>query len=391
MWGILCPFLFGMRIVQKIKGEITSYTTRAITIGKNHTFSQYRAVNDIALFRNQKYQNGKTDTQGNYRYWFDIIQPKVNDEVKNVDFDTGNVFLHSDAPNDAVAVFILNANFKQWMRDTGQGENINEAEEAGAAEGNVVWKKTENGYELMDLRNLCIVNQTAKTLKDTAVIERHNLTQSDLRKMKGVWKDDVINKVIEECGDKTFGALYNSPVKEEVSSKNYEIFERNGEVSTKELYEAQGVLESENGGSEDEFVLAKIVCAGIGSKEGKEYILFAEEIDEMPYREYHRGPYKGRWLREGLVELLFDIQIRINRVGNEIAQGLAFASKILFRSQDLKTFQSALTDMMNGDILKSADFQQVEVRMNGFDQLVNEWNRLLELANRVSSSFEIVS
>lgn len=378
-------------ITKKIREEITNFTTQSVSLGSNDTFSQYKMVNTIHLFRNRKYRDGKINSQGKYRYWYDIIQPKVNDEVKNVDFDTSNVFFHSDARSDSVPVFILNAGFKQWMRDSREGEKINEAEEEGSALGNVVWKKTAKGYEKVDLKNFYVINPLAECLDDTPVIERHNMTQSDLRGMKGVWDDAMIDAVIKNCGNKVFGAKIDDYNPQNTKTPYYEVFERNGEVSTKELQEAQGKIGDANTGDNDTYVLAKIVSSGLGFKIGKEYILFAEEIDEMPYVEYHRGPYKGRWWREGLVELLYDVQTRINRIGNELASGLEYASKILFRHTDVKTVQNALTDLMNGAMINSKDLQQVEVRMNGFDQLVDEWNRLLDLANRIANSFEITS
>ncbi|MCR4307130.1 MAG: hypothetical protein NUV80_01060 [Candidatus Berkelbacteria bacterium] len=376
-----------MQVLQKIKQEISSYLTESVQVGEGNNYSQYKTVNKISLYRNRTYPYGKVDSQGYYKYWFDIIQPKVDNEVKNVDLDRANVFLHSDSSADAVPVFILNAKLKQWMRDEGMGEKINEAEETGAAEGNVVWKRTANGYEKLDLRNLFVIITTAETLNDTPVVERHNMTQSELRKMKGTWQDEAVDKVIKNCGSKMFSAVSNTQIKQATETPYYEVFERNGEVSTKELQEAQGV----EGGDDNTFVLAKVICAGIGDSQGGEYILFAEEIDEMPYVEYHRGPYKGTWLREGLVWLLLDVQTRFNKVKNEMAKLSEWAAKIIFRSNDLKTVQNALTDLMNGDILKSADIQQVPVVSQGFVALANELVELIDLANRISNSFEITS
>lgn len=377
-----------MQISEKIKKEIASYFTETVPLSNAENYSQRAELDRIARYRNRIYPTGKLDDQDNYKYWFDIIQPKIDGEVKNVDFDRANVFLHSDAPKDATAVFVLNASLKQWMRDTGQGEAINASIEAGAAEGNVVWKETENGYEKMDLQNLYVIITTAETLNDTPVVERHLLSQSQVRKMRGAWDSDVIDDVLKNCGNKSFNPTGKNVFEQKTEIPFYEIFERNGEVSTKELKQAQG----KKGGNDDEYVLAKVVCAGLGGKgQVKDYILFAEEIDYMPYCEYHRGPYKGKWLREGLVSLLLDIQTRINKIGNEMALGLEWASKVLFRSGTKRIAQNMLTDLMNGDVLQSEDLQQVPVRMDGFDQLANEWNRLLDLANRIANSFEVAA
>ena len=52
--------------------------------------------------------------------------------------------------------------------------------------------------------------------------------------------------------------------------------------------------------------------------------------------------------------------------------------------------QNILTDILNGDIIKSEDLSQVVLRMDAFDQLAAEWNRVLELANDLTNSREVV-
>jgi hypothetical protein len=247
-----------------------------------------------------------------------------------------------------------------------------------------VWKKVSGGYERVDLKNFYVINQTAKTLADTAVIERHSLTQSDLRDKEGVWEN--IDKVIESCGS-GFKATDKSE-ESETSNPYYEIYERNGEVSEEILYQAQG----KTGGSDKKYFLAKIIVAGIDNdtKEGGQFVLFAEKMTKMPYKEAHRGRYKGKWFREGLYEILFDCQTRANQIGNQIALGLEWASKTIFKTPEDTFAQNLLTDLRNGDILRAKDIAQVEVRMQGLDQLMVDWNRNLQVADRLANSYEIV-
>jgi len=118
--------------------------------------------------------------------------------------------------------------------------------------------------------------------------------------------------------------------------------------------------------------------------------LFADEMSKMPYKEYHRGRYKGVWFSEGLYELLFDIQVRSNEIGNQIARGLEWAAKTVFSSPDKLVVQNVLTDLKNGDIIRTAGLTQVSVRMQGLDQLIAEFNRLMMMANSIANSMEVV-
>jgi len=371
-------------VFKTFEEEIRTYQEDRVQLSDGVPFSQFRLVKRISLYENQVYPRGKVDSQNNYKYWYDIITPRVNDEVKNIDFDRKNIMFYSDSYMDRVAVYLSNLRLRGWMQETGQGEELNDAVEEFSAWGNVVWKKIKGGYERVDLKNFYVLNQTAKSLQESAVIERHTLTQSDLREKEGVWKN--IDKVIADCSNREFSSTRDSKTSI-TTNPQYEIYERNGEISTKALNEAQG----KTGGSNDNYVLAKVIVAGI-SKYGRraKYVLFAEKLDEMPYREAHRGRYKGKWFREGLYEMLFDCQTRANELGNQIARGLEWASKTIFKTSDTTFYQNVLTDMRNGDILKAREFSQIEVRMQGLDQLMVDWNRNLQTADRLSNSYEVV-
>ena len=355
-----------------------------IELSEGVSYSQAKLVRRISLYENQQYPRGKIDSQGDYKYWYDIITPRVNGEIKNIDFDRSNIIIYSDSYQDRLAVYLSNLQLKDWLTRTGQGEELNDSVEEFSAWGNVVWKKVSGGYERCDLKNFYVLNQTAKTLKDSVVIERHQLTQSDLREKEGTWKN--IDAAIKSCANKQFMPVVGIGGFD-TTNPYYEVFERNGEISERMLNEANGKV----GGSDDKFVLAKVIVVGLGKNaKGTRLTLFAEEIEEIPYKEAHRGRYKGKWIREGMYEILFDCQTRANQLGNQIAKGLEWASKVIFRTADDTFVQNLLTDLRNGDILRARDLAQVDVRMQALDQLIVDWNRNLQVADALANSYEVV-
>jgi len=370
-------------IIKSIQREIQNYINGQVQISEGYSYSQYKLIKRIMLYANCIYPTGKIDSQGKYKYFFDITSPRIDSEIKNIDFDTKDIMLYSEMPKDALPVFIGNLALKEWMRENEQSTEINEAIELSTGWGNVVWKKIKGGYEMVDLKNFYVLNQTARTLEDSPVIERHILTQPELRAKSDIWKN--IDEVIESCGSKTVSAVKGG-IEQDKSVKYYEVYERNGEISEKELMEAQGKA----GGKEDKYLLAKVIVAGLDSDEGA-YVLYADEIKEMPYKEYHRGRYNGRWFRQGLYEILFDIQTRANEIGNQIARGLEWASKTIFSSSDKLIQKNIVTDMRNGDIIRSEDLKQVQTRMEGIDQLIADWNRLMQMADKLCNSYEVVT
>ena len=375
---------------KQIEEEIKQYTTRSIPISEGNDFSQLKLTQRITQFENKIYPTGKFTKAGDYKYWFEIINPRIDSEVKNVDFDTKDISVEPSPPykkTDELPCLVTNLRLGEYLRDTGQSEEINSGIEEGAGWGNIVWKKIKGGYERVDLKNFYVINQTARDLTNSPVIERHPLSQSDLREKISVWKN--VEKVIDECGEDSYKSTQET-TSFETTVPYYEIFERNGEVSLKSLKEEKG--EKVMKGDENKYVLAKVIVAAVKGQNSPEikYILYADEISKMPYKEYHRGRYKGRWWREGIYELLFDLQVRANQIGNELAQGLSWSAKVFFTSKDKLIIQNILTDLNNGDIIQAEDIRQIEVRMQGFDQLANEWNRVIEQANDLANSREVV-
>lgn len=363
-----------MQVLQRFKEEIESYTNGTTELFDGVPFSAYKLCRRINLFKNQVYTTGKYDAQDNYKYWFDIISPRVDAEIKNIDFDSKDITLMSDVLEDAGRLLLSNARLRDFLRETGQAAKLNEAVERGTEWGNVVWKKVKGGYKILELDKVMVLNQTAETLDDSDVIEKEVMTPIDIRKKKDVWDEEAVQTLI-------------ATAKKEVQKTAPEIYvyERNGEITTKEYYEAKG----EQGGDENEYMLAKVIAGGI-QKDSPTEILFCEEMPKKPYKEYHRGKYSGRWLRLGMYEALFDIQYRANEIGNQIARGLEWSSKTIFRSSDRVIAQNILSDLQNGDVIKSVDLQQVQTRMEGFDQLVADWNRLMQLADKIANSPEVV-
>jgi hypothetical protein len=374
-------------LFKRMESDISSYLSSSIELSSEVKFSQYKLINRIYKFRNRDLTGNKINSDLSYNYYYDIIAPRVDSEVKNLRFDTKHILVFSINPRlDFAAVFLANASLKDWMAENGEDDKLKAAVEEFVTNGNVGFKKVRGGYEMVDHLNAYITNTRAETIDDTDIIERHEMTASQLRGMSE-WEN--VDDVIEHLGNKSFTATtQTTPI--ESTGKRYEIFEFTGEVSEKEFNEANG----DSGGDDSKYFLAKVIVAGLKKNgTGKKYTLFAERLDGKMSDHYiyaHRGKYEGRFWRVGMYELLFDHQIRANEIGNQLARGLDWASKVVFRSKDSRVLQNIRADIDNGDVVITEDLMQVDVRMRGLDQLIADWNRLMEDADRLSNSFEVV-
>ena len=377
-------------LYKRIETEISSYLFKSVQLSEGVNYSQHEIIDRIYKFANHDHSGEKINSDLSYNYWFDIISPRIDSEVKNLRFDTKNILVFSQNPRkDFAAVFVANASLKNWLSENGEDIKLKTAVERFSANGNVGFKRVAGGYDLIDDLNTYITNVTAESIDDSDIIERYEMIPSQMKKMKE-WDQDNVNAVIKELGNKSFTAAPET-TSIESSSKKYEIYEFTGEVSEKEFNSIAGI---EKEGDEDTFFLAKIVVAGLNkAKNGNKYTLFAEKlVGKMSdyYIYAHRGRFNGRFWRVGMYELLFDHQIRANEIGNGLARGLEWGSKTIFKSADAKIMMNIRADLENGDIVNTADLSQVLVRMQGADQLIADWNRLMSDADSLANSYEVV-
>lgn len=371
----------------RLQDEINKYLSETIDLSEGVSYSQHRLIKRMMKFKNKDLAGSKIDDDLRYIYYTDIITPRARSEKKNIRIDTKHIRFFSESPSkDFPAVFTLNAKVRDWMMNNGQGNLLNKAVDQFTDFGNVGFKKVKDGYELIDPLNLYVTNQTAETVEDTDLIERHEMTASDIMAMED-WenKEQVINNI----GQKSKSSTENA-TEQEQHKDYFEIYEYTGDITEKHYNQIKG----KEGGDEYETLTAKIIVAGLDDGETKEpIVLFAEEIKEGIEDYYifaHRGSYNGRFWREGIYEQLFDLQIRANEIANNIASGLEWASKIFFKTASSGILQNIRTDLKNGDIIESEDLAQVDTRLHGLDQLISDWNRINEQADLVANSFEVV-
>ena len=86
-----------------------------------------------------------------------------------------------------------------YAKESGFGMKLNTLSDDLPAFGTVVWKKIKNHEGRTDVEAVELINlmndPAVKSLKDGIVIERHVLTQSDLRRYTA-WDQDAVNDLI---------------------------------------------------------------------------------------------------------------------------------------------------------------------------------------------------
>jgi len=112
----------------------------------------------------------------------------------------------------------------------------------------------------------------------------------------------------------------------------------------------------------------------------------------MPYKKLDLFKIEGRALGLGITEILFDLQIRRNEMGNQKADSMRITSKTLFQTQDQNIDGNILTDLLNGDIITNDQpITQIDTTERNLGAYAQEENNIKQDTRDLTSSQEILT
>lgn len=395
------------KIVDMIFEKIKSFENDTVTLSNKTTFSQYLMVDDIKTHQNQGFFDSVGDDEKDLREFRDIVTAMVETTVSNIDIDTENFDTYADGKAYQAQSMVARSLLRQYLDRSNQAEMINDIEEMFVDDGYIVVRKISNKfnsgaiYKRVSLKNLYVIDQTAESLEDTDVIEKVQLNQSQLRKMKE-WSN--IKEVIETCQQGNKG-----------ETPYYEAFYYFGEMSREDLEKGKAELSDKDYSeieSSDEYiqVVSVVVRAKVDKNKNlnndkKGVLVFIEEAQpeivkisrhlEMvfykPYLEAHYGKYNGRWLRQGYREIGMTYQNTANILYNTfMLDTFPLMSKIIYSSSDTGIAgRNVLSSIKNGQILIAKDLQVLNNILPGIAIFSQKWNENIQDCQRALKAFEV--
>jgi len=319
-------------------------------------YNQREKVDRIECYINNKYYNREDDDA----IFWNISNHRITHFAKLLSPDTKDFMPYGLGSLNHFQAWALRKNVVKWFDEERFYQTLNDVSEGVATYGSQVWKKyKEKGKEKLQevkLQNLYF-NQAVENIKDAdGIVEIHNLNRKQLWDKDGVWDNvkDVIKKEAENKG-------------------NIEIWEFYGYY-----------------GEEDEKPEYKHI---IGYGTGEDFIKLWEEevdIDDCPYIDFHLGRYRGRWLRVGVVERLFELQARVNQLVNQNAQATEIASLLLLKSAQPDMVGNVLEQAINGQIIPDETLQQIGISNVGLQNFLSEIQLIEQQADKLCLTPEIV-
>lgn len=337
-------------------------------------FNHIKTLRKIDLYYNGKFQSGDTDSTGFKKYFYNISKPACDIATKFVDLDTKNIIVNSEHPGDELKVWVMQRDLRQWLKNQKVGELLNEIAFDYPKYGTVVIKKGKNNeWKKVNLVNLRM-DTTAPCLQESGfVYELLRMTRRELREMQE-WDQEVIEQLLARCND--------------THLLIYACYDYNPDKGKQWLYSVRAeflTADGQGGARTPESMINNQSSYLPG------YILYEEEVDEMPYRELHWEKIPGRWLGQGFVEYLFDNQVRTNEVVNVRAKGLYFTSLKIYQTRDEIVQRNLLTDAENGDIIRvQSEITPVSVEERNLSYFSEEENRWDKNTQDKTFSYDIV-
>lgn len=329
-----------------ISGEITDYQDRDIEVVPGLFFNQKKNLEQIYFYYLSKFQGGvddgygnKLDEEGDKMYFYNVNRNPCKIMTKGIDFDTRNIRILTAGGGDPLQTWFFERDLKFWMKDKNFGKVLNRIFQDIPIYGTVVLKIINNVPYFVDLRNF-VSSQVADTLDESpSIIERHLYTANGLR------------KVGKEMG-------WDSATVEETITK----FRTQKKLSRYiEVYERYGEVVEDDGNGNYSVVQKRVFWANVGddiidtrgeiTQPKMGVVLKEEAYDGHPYYEFHLEKIPGRWLGLGVVEMLFDAQMRQNELVNQEAKGTYWASLRVWQSASDDVNQNLATDVVQGQVL----------------------------------------
>lgn len=331
-------------------------------ITEGYNFDMPNTINMIELYYAGKFKTGDRDSQGNKKYFFNIVKPQCGHATKNLDIDRSEILVKPERNKDRVKAMLYNDRLKYWMKQNRFNIFLNNIGEKLPIYGSVVARKVGSEIRLVPLSKLKIEPSLSNNNKDhninsSFIIEEHNMSASELEKMKAKgWDAEVVDKVVSEM--------------------------RKEKESTECVYEMYAETPDENGKYN--------LTVSFLTEDGE--LFYNKKVEDAKYKKFDMFTVEGRALGMGIVEMLTDIQIRRNEMANQKADSMRVTSKALLQTKDSNVEGNILQDVLNGDII-IADYPitQIDISERNLGSFAQEEANLMKDTRDLTNAREIVT
>lgn len=345
-------------IFSQIRQEQQDFMFNYISVVQGYPFNQYQTIKRIALYLSSKYEDGSLYL-GREKIFYNVVIPPCEVAMRMLNIDTKQIKLWPMNPKSQFSTYLLEKELKLWLKTSKMGQILNKIAEEAPRYGTVVLEKTKDGAEVVDLRRLMLDPTVEKITDSRFVTTIYYMTPNELEATG--W--DNVQEAITRFGDTNAQPTYEDNqgnINMMKSTPYIKVHKRYGEVPTWWV-DDKAVPGSKSG---DKLVKALFIVAGAETQqlneEGKSIadlglVLFKSIWrKDWPYKDFHYMKVNGRYLGMGIVEMLFDTQVRLNELKNQKRVSMEISSMHLFQGPQ-SMVRNIYTDLQSGDYLVKKD------------------------------------
>jgi len=324
-----------------------------------YRFDMPATIRKIELYRASKFESGDRDSQGHKKYFFNIVNPQCGNATKNIDIDRSDIQVKAERAKDRIKAMLYNDRLKLWLKEENIGILLNKMSEKLPIYGSIVLKKVGDDVRLIPMRNIMIEPSISNSdnnheINSNFIIEQHNMSAREIESQKG-WDKETVKRFTDKMRK---------------DNKGSEVI---NEMHT-ELKEG------------DNWKLKVTFLSNDGD------IFFSEKEDKYPYKKLDLFTIEGRALGLGIIEILFDLQMRRNEMGNQKADSMRVTSKTIFQTRDKNIDGNVLTDILNGDIVTADQpLTQIDTTERNLGAYAQEEQNIIKDTRDLTNAQEILT
>lgn len=346
-----------MKLSEYIKKQLEAFK-KPYYFEENATVDRQEIIQRINHYKRNLYFKCTDDDA----IFWNISQPRIPHFKKNIIINIKDLYPEGRGEYNYFQSMITKIRFRKWCRDTGFSDDTDDLainlSEYGECVLKIMPKTDDKDVKPCNLRMIHF--DRTVDFKYSDKIEIHELTEAQILSKRDSWKDvDEIIKIAEVVNANGQGI------------KKYRLYEFWGYYKETEL-------------DKPEF-MHKIV-AGNGDKEIIAFD-FKDAKEDKPIYYY----FKLNDELIGLYERLFVLQELANKRVNQNDEAQAIASLLLLRSNDANTNGNVLKQATSGQIINSADLEQIGIDNRALNGFLAEMNAIEAQADRLCMTPEVIT
>ncbi len=363
-----------METIQSIvRKEIQDFIHNPITVVEGYEFNQYENVKKTHLYLNSRFYSGSNtnadqplvdgiERAEDDRIFFQITTPRVKAVKRFFNIDIADVVLDEIDPQSELALQLLNKDFDRFAEKHGLSAEFNKFRDPYIEYGSLVIEVLGNKKpSVIPLQNYFLDPTVERSADSRFNTIKYSMTPKMLRdKIKDGWDKDAVEAAIKAASEKSNAKNSyedDGGTNQIISSSLIDVYKRYGYLCRHMVDDE--AKEGTEGGDEEIMTMTVVALGPNAVKKGnkdddKSEVLYKQEWkSDLPILDTHLVKTHGRWQGIGIVELLYPIQQRMNEVANQKRISMEISMLHLFQTADPGVLNNILTDLENGDVLRT--------------------------------------